>query len=70
MKKLFLAVLIGIMGLASCSKDDPGNQTQNLRWSQVDLTGAKYLVLSENPVSKSTGAPSDVFKVDENAKMW
>ena len=69
MKKLFLAVLIGIMGLASCSKDDPGNQTQNLRWSQVDLTGAKYLVLSENPVSKSTGAPSDVFKVDENGNM-
>ena len=69
MKKLFLAVLIGTMGLASCSKDDPGNQTQNLRWSRVDLTGAKYLVLSENPVSKSTGAPSDVFKVDENGNM-
>lgn len=69
MKKLFLAVLIGIMGLASCSKDDPGNQTQNLRWSRVDLTGAKYLVLSESPVSKSTGAPSDVFKVDENGNM-
>ena len=66
MKKLFLAVLIGIMG---CSKDDPGNQTQNLRWSRVDLTGAKYLVLSESPVSKSTGAPSDVFKVDENGNM-
>lgn len=69
MKKLFLAVLIGIMGLASCSKDDPGNQTQNLRWSRVDLTGAKYLVLSESPISKSTGAPSDVFKVDENGNM-
>ena len=40
MKKLFLAVLIGIVGLASRSKDDPGNQTQNLRWSRVDLTGA------------------------------
>ena len=66
MKKLYLAVLIGIMG---CSKDDPGNQTQNLRWSRVDLTGAKYLVLSESPVSKSTGAPSDVFKVDENGNM-
>lgn len=39
MKKLFLAVLIGIVGLASCSKDDPDNQTQNLRWSRVDLTG-------------------------------
>lgn len=69
MKKLFLAVLIGIVGLVSCSKDDPGNQTQNLRWSRVDLTGAKYLVLSESPVSKSTGAPSDVFKVDENGNM-
>ena len=69
MKKLFLAVLIGIVGLASCSKDDPDNQTQNLRWSRVDLTGAKYLVLSESPVSKSTGAPSDVFKVDENGNM-
>ena len=55
MKKLFLAVLIGIVGLASRSKDDPGNQTQNLRWSRVDLTGAKYLVLSESPISKSTG---------------
>lgn len=27
------------------------------------------MVLSENPVSKSTGAPSDVFKVDENGNM-
>ena len=69
MKKLFLAVLIGIVGLASCSKDDPDNQTQNLRWSRVVLTGAKYLVLSESPVSKSTVAPSDVFKVDENGNM-
>ncbi|WP_145996571.1 hypothetical protein [Alistipes sp. cv1] len=69
MKRLFLILLFGGSLLSSCSKDDPGNQTQNLRWSRVDLTGAKYLVLSESPVSKSTGAPSDVFKVDENGNM-
>ena len=67
MKKLFLAALIGIVGLASCSKDDPDNQTQKFRAGAGSIwTGAKYLVLSESPVSKSTGAPSDVFKVDEN----
>lgn len=69
MKRLFLILLFGGSLLSSCSKDDPGNQTQNLRWSRVDLTGAKYLVLSESPVSKSTGVPSDVFKVDENGNM-
>lgn len=69
MKKLLFSLLLGGLLLLSCAKDDPGDQTQNLRWSRIDLTGAKYLALSESSVSKSTGAPSDVFKVDENGNM-
>lgn len=71
MKKLCIFLLAGGILLSSCSKDapDPGEQTQNLRWSRIDLTGTKYLVLSEGTATKSSSANSDVFKVDENGNM-